>query len=240
MTMIGAPAHEAQPGGADAAPPAPPRRRAGAVAGWIVAAIAVVALAGWAAWAALGASALGGVRVVYDAEPLRCDGSAVHLTSDPWNEEFLQPMAELTPGMSCELRVQVVNGGWVDVTVREVWLEGMGSGNLLGLRVDHVNPNGPEPLSQADETFDAGFEILGGLVVPAGMSQAYTAAIRYDGGAEMVECGSQGWNPVAVRVEALGASRLVQPADEFAIWFFEGDLAECEELGAAGAALSDD
>ncbi|WP_353808987.1 hypothetical protein [Agromyces sp. SYSU T00194] len=206
----------------------------------IIGTLAVAALAAWAIWAGLGASALAGVRVVTDAEPLRCEGSAVHLTSDPWNSEFLQPMAELTPGMTCELRVHVVNGGWTDVTVREISLSGMGSGNVLGLRVEHVSPNGPEQSSRAPDAFDAHFEILGGLVVPAGTSQVFTALVSYDGGAEMVECGSQGWNPVAVRVETSGASRVVRPADEYAIWFFEGDLAECVELGAAAVDLRSD
>lgn len=210
------------PAADDAAPPlpggAPRRRRRGIVIGLVVAALAV------ATWAAISASAVGGVRVTYDAQPLVCEGSEVGVRPSSDNPELLQPVAVLAPGMRCELRIQVINDGWSDVTVATVGLEGLASPNPLALDPAFVNPNGQQ---RVDRDGTALFEIEGGIVVPAAGSATFTAVIDYAGGAAMVSCSGQGWGVAVVTVTALGATREARPAAEDVVWFQEGSLSSC-------------
>lgn len=209
---------------ATAEAPVPKRtRRLGrrAIAGLALAALVLV---GWAAWARVSATAVGGVRVIYDAQPIVCEGSEVGVRPSAENPELLQPVVSLADGMRCELRIQVVNDSWSEVTVTTVGLEGLSSPNPLALEPAFVNPNGQE---RTDDRQTAFFEITGGIVVPAGGSATFTAVIDYGGGAEMVTCASQGWGVAVVTVTALGATREVRPAAEDVIWFQEGSLTSC-------------
>lgn len=215
--------------GADAADPGLQRRsRRNLALGLSALGIVVLGLIGWGAYSVTAQSAVNGISVVYDAQPLRCDGAEVGVVPDPSNIEFLQPVVSLTEGMTCELRVQVLNNGWSEVAVTDVTALGMGTGNVLGLEAQFVNPNG-QTWRDAPEENAAVFEIDGGIVVPVGESSTFTIVFGYGGGASMLACGAQGWNPPRVTVSALGATRDVQPGDENTVWAREGTAAECAE-----------
>ncbi len=130
--------------------------------------------------------------------------------------------------MVCQLRIQVINDGWSDVTVTAVGLLEMGSDNVYGLRAQFVNPNGQEPID-TPEINAALFDIMGGITVPAGAMQSFTAFFDYEGGAQMSECTSAGLRPPVVRVTALGATRDVRTPAEDTIWFQMGGFDECGE-----------
>lgn len=223
---------ESAPPASDIAPTAvtssTDRRRKRVVLAASALALGVLALVAWGSFSALAQSAVGGVRVGYDAQPIRCDGAEVALVPDVANIEFLQPVIALTEGMTCELRVQVVNRGWSDVTVTDVAALGMGADNILGLEAQLVNPNGQER-SEATEENAAVFEIASDLIVTAGESSTFTIVFGYGGGAMLMQCSAQGWNPPLVTVTALGATREVAPGDENTIWAREGTAAECAE-----------
>lgn len=202
--------------------PARPRRRWPVVLGCALLALALVA---WATWSGVSSAAVGGVRVTYDAQPLACEGSELGTMPDAANPAFLQPAVALTPGMRCELKIQVVNDGRSDVTVTDVALLGLGNGNPLGIEAVLVNPNGQ--LRIPNDRGAAIFEIEGGITVPAGTTATFTAVLDYDGGAEMVECSAQGMNIPAVTVTSLGATREVQPPAEDMLWFHAGSFESC-------------
>lgn len=92
--------------------PAPPRARRRPNLGIvIVLALVTVALLAWGIWAAVSSAATSGVRVGYDAQPMVCDGAEVGVVPSTDNPELQQVQVDLTPGMRCELRVQVLNDG---------------------------------------------------------------------------------------------------------------------------------
>lgn len=207
-----------------------PRRHSrsiGAIVATVIAGLGLLALAGWGIWTSVASTAVEGVRVVYDAQPVVCEGAEVGTTSDPESIEFLQPIIDLTPAMTCQLRIQVVNDGWSDVTVTTVGLRNMNVGNPLGIEAMFVNPNGQEMLDNP-ENVDALFDLAGdGIVVAPDEIVTFTAFFGYEGDAQMEQCSSTGWNPPFVTVTAPGATRDVSPSDEFFIWVGMGTEQDC-------------
>ncbi len=73
--------------------------------------IAGVVVVGFIAWLVAIQVLLGSARIVYDAEPVRCDGADVGLypgydADDPdqslyFDEQFHDPLVELSPGAVC-------------------------------------------------------------------------------------------------------------------------------------------
>jgi len=202
---------------------APPSRRAATPVALGIAALVVLAFIAWGVWAAV---ALSGVRVVYDTQPVVCDGAQVGRTAQPEDSEFRQPIIDLTPGMTCELRIHVINDGWVDATVTTVGLRGLGAGNALGLVPRIVNPNGQELREQPDGG-DALFDIMGGITVAPGETATFTALFDYVGGAQLDQCTESGWNPPLVTVTAPGVTRDVSPSAESLIWVRMGAADDC-------------
>lgn len=184
----------------------------------------VLALIGLLTWATLGSTALGGVRVGYDVQPLTCEGTDVGAVPSVENPSLWQPAAELRPGMRCELRIQVVNEGWTAVTVTEITLVGLAQPNALRLEPLLVEPNGT---ASRDIGRDAVFEIEDGVEVAAGATATFVAVISYDGGAEMDGCTWRGWNVPAVTVSSFWRDRRVQPPPEDLVLFLEGSLTDC-------------
>lgn len=200
-----------------------PTRRS-LVAVGIVVLVGLVAGIGW--WAA-SATALNGVRVVYDAAPLRCDGAEVGAMpglSDEdmlFDEQFHTPYVALTPGMQCGLRFHVLNEGWTDVAVDRITLMLFGADAGLELSDVFVNPNGHERVPSADGgELDAHLAVAE-LAIPAGGAQALTAVFSYAGSTRIAECTSIWLNVPVVTVAALGAARDVQPPAEAVIGFHQ-------------------
>lgn len=214
-----------QVGAASESMPVVPRARRRPSPGTVIVLVLLaVALLAWGGWTAVSSAATSGVRIGYDAQPMVCEGSEVGVVPSTDNPELRQVQVDLTPGMRCELRVQVLNDGWSDVTVTTVRLLGLAPGNPLGLELATVNPNGQAVSGDGE---DALADIADGIPVPAGTSTTLTALIDYPGGADMDACSSTGWNPPVVTVTAWGSSRELQPPESDSIWFREGSDTAC-------------
>lgn len=223
-----------------AAPPArgrrsAPRRRAALLALGVLAAVAVV---GVVTWQILAQTALAGVRVVFDADPVRCEGASVGTMPEApvvadgayrddvyFDEEFYEPRVDIAEGMRCALRVHVFNDGWADVAVEAVGVPGMAEGMAWPLRVSHVNPNGQTRLADVD---DAARFAIEGTSVPRGERQAFLIIVEDTGERVAMEECSSFWplHPYVVAA-AGGATREIAPADGAGIWYRMADGSDC-------------
>lgn len=203
-------------------------------------ALAILAVVGVVTWQILAQTAVGGVRVVFDADPVRCEGATVSTTPDPpavlageyredvyFDDEFYEPRVEITDGMSCVLRLQVFNDGWAEVAVDAVGIPGMADRMLWPLQVSHVNPNGQAQLPDVEDA--AQFEIEG-MSIPSGGRQAFLVIVEYTGDrTTMSECSSFRPRPPYIVAAAGGATRAVAPADGIGVWYRMGmsDGSDC-------------
>jgi hypothetical protein len=207
-------------------PSSPPKsKRAGVIIAVVLAAVVVFgSLIAWAVWAAVSQSAIAGVSVGYDSEPVTCTGTTVeHTTLAITGDEYRRPVIILDEDMTCELRIQVVNDGWTDVDIDSLTLTSLWEDNVTGLVPIMVNPNGP---ARTDDEAGARFD-MGTFGVPAGTTQTLTAVLEYNGDASMMQCAGQGWNIPLVTVSAMGAARGIQPPERDAIWVHKGTSEEC-------------
>lgn len=200
-----------------------PRRR-GRAAGPVVAVVAVFAAAVLAGWHLMASAALGPVSLVYDAEPIRCDGAEVGTLPSPANEDFLWPAVALEAGATCELRIQVVNDGPQPVMVDAVTLAKLAPGGVTGLEVSFVDPNAPQ--GEAVD-LDYRFALEGGFPVAAGSIQTFTAVLSFAAAPGYSPCSSTAWPIPTVSVSALGQNRTVPPPTGSQIWFLYGGFEEC-------------
>lgn len=192
---------------------------------WVLAAgIAVVGALAWMAWGAVGSSALDGVSLQYDTEPIRCDGAVVESRRNVESGDFSQASVVMTEGMTCELRIQVANDGWAEVNLESVTLTGLAPDNVLQLDVEFVNPNAQHGVV-AD--FDYVFPMPGGYPVAPGSIETVTAVITYDGGAVLSPCSAQGWRIPTATVTAFGQSRVLASPPHSDIWFSNGSAEDC-------------
>ena len=203
--------------------PTPVTRRSLLAVGILV----LVALVSGVAWWGASATALNGVRVVYDAAPLRCAGAEVGMMPGfededmYFDEQFHVPFVSLTPGMQCALRFHVVNEGWTDVVVDQITLLLFGADAGLELSDVFVNPNGHERVPSADGGELDAHLVVTGLAIPPGGVQELTAVFTYAGSTRIAECTSIWLNVPVVTVAALGAARHVQPPAEAVIGFHQ-------------------
>lgn len=200
-----------------------------------VGAIAVV-VAGWqiAAWTALGA-----VRIVYDARPVVCEGAEVGLqpsgasgevTGDngfAWDETFYSSVLWVEPGMTCAIRFFVVNDGWSEVDAQAVALPGMQEEHVSLVRPTMVNPNGQTRLADTD---DAAVFAIEGMPVPAGEQQAFTVILEANAADAdgYTDCSGFMPTPPEVTVSGLGVQRTVSSPEDSGIWFYAGPREECD------------
>lgn len=212
-----------------------PRRRVLLIAALAVGAIAVV-VAGWqiAAWTALGA-----VRIVYDARPVVCEGAEVGLQPSgasgevagddgfAWDETFYSSVLWVEPGMTCAIRFFVVNDGWSEVDAQAVALPGMQEDHVSLVRPTMVNPNGQTRLADTD---DAAVFAIEGMPVPAGEQRAFTVIVEAN--AEDADgytvCSGFMPTPPQVTVSGLGVQRAVSSPEDSGIWFSAGPRDECD------------
>lgn len=201
---------------------------------WITAGIALVAAAVVVAgWQVAARSAVDGVRIVYDARPTACEGAKVSL--DPpspsdsftgengfaWDEDFYSPVIEVVPGMTCVLRLHVVNDGWSDVEVHSILLPGMDESSNSLVRPTFVNPNGQTRLA---DTEDGAVFAIEGMPVPAGTRQSFAVILEMneeDADAFSPCTGSMPRSPEAT-VSALGVERTVPSPVDAGIWYYAG------------------
>lgn len=209
-------------------------RRVVLITALAVGVIAVV-IAGWqiAAW-----TAVGSVRIVYDARPIVCEGAEV--TLDPsgesdwfgagdvrWDETFYAPVVGVEAGMTCGLRFFVVNDGWANVDAVRVELPGMQEEFVSLVRPTMVNPNGQTRLVDAE---DGAVFAIEGMPVPAAGQQSFTVVLEANPeDADGYEACS-GFIPRAPRVtvSALGVERTVASPEDAAIGYYSGARAGCD------------
>ncbi len=206
----------------------------------IVAAVVVGAiLVGVIGWQIAARSAVGGVRIVYDARPLVCEGAEVGLepadSSDEYvgengfavDEQFYAPVVGVVPGMTCALRLHVVNDGWSDVEVRTVGLPSMDESRLSLVRPMFVNPNGQERLA---DTEGAAVFAIEGMTIPAHGSQAFTVMLEADeADADSYEpCSGELPRSPEVTIAALGVDQTVASPADFGVWYYDGPRSGCE------------
>lgn len=200
-----------------------------------IAVVFLLAAVAAGSWHLVAQSALSGVRVTYDAEPVRCEGAEVGVFPDlepdgeysedfPWelyfDDQFRGPLVNVAPGMTCALRVQVVNDGWADVTVTRIDLRFFGEVAGLAVAPVLVNPNGVGPHGTADgSNIDASFDIDGGITVPGGATQTFTAVFEYRDNPAMGVCGATTVNVPVVTFDSVGQARSASPSDDQAISF---------------------
>ena len=179
------------------------------------------------------------MRIVYDARPVVCEGAEVGLepagSSDEFvggngfagDEVFYAPVVGVVAGMSCGLRLHVVNDGWSDVEVRTVELPSMDESHLSLVRPIFVNPNGQARLA---DTEDAAVFAIEGMTIPARGSQAFTVMLEVD------EADSDSYEPCSgssprspeVTVAALGVDQTVASPADFDLWYDDGPRSACE------------
>ncbi|WP_405374512.1 MULTISPECIES: hypothetical protein [unclassified Microbacterium] len=220
--------------------PTPVRRRRRRVA-LIGAIIVVAALTGLAVWQVVAQTAVGGIRIVYDAAPVRCVGGAV--STDPgvdapvspddpdpgvyFDDEFQNLRVDLVGGVTCGIRMHVTNDGWTDVEITTIGVPGMAADALWPVRAVMVTPNGQTRLDDADR--DARFSIEG-ISVAAGERASFTVIVEYDGSksANMSSCSS--WTPAApyALVSAAGVEKTVMSPEEFTVQYRAGTADDCD------------
>ena len=200
-----------------------------------IAILFLLAAVGAGIWHLVAQSALAGVRVTYDAEPVRCQGAEVGVFPDlvpdgeypddyPWelyfDDQFRTPLVNVAPGMTCALRIQVINDGWADATVSRIDLRFFGEIAGLAVAPVLVNPNGVGPHDTPDgSNIDASFDIEGGIPVPSGATQTFTAVFEYRQNPAMGECGATTVNVPVVTFDSMGQARSASPSDDQAISF---------------------
>ncbi|MHC2997706.1 hypothetical protein [Microbacterium sp. HJ5] len=206
----------------DTPTPSAPRRRVGWRA--TVIALAGLAAAGCVAWQLVAGAALGGVTVLYDAQPITCTGAEVGVMPAAIHDEFLSQVVQLKHGARCELRIQVMNDGWAEVQIDAVTLRMLAAGNATDLEVPFVNPNGSAGVVEGQ---DVVFALQGPLVVGAGELQTLEAPLVYGGDPHHMECTSTSWSIPAVTVSSHGQTRVLEPPAHSAFAFLFGDVEEC-------------
>lgn len=141
----------------------------------VVVVLAVVAVAGWVA---VGAYRAGQVRVALDAGALACDNATVELREVPsgYGPDGVAPVAGITEGMRCMLRVRVENrsGGTVRVHGLSVPFLGPHGGPAVQARM--LNLYGVEPLPGQ---IDAVFELDRPVEIAAGDGERFEVHISY-------------------------------------------------------------
>lgn len=159
---------------------------------------AVVALVGWQV---VVQSALAGVRVVYDALPVACEGGEVGLAPAIANDDlggadgffFDEQMhhiaIDVQPDLDCGIRVHVVNDGWATVGISEATLPGLGeSVNSLVVPVS-VSPN---PLGGPIDREGDAVLLMDGLLVAPDTSQVLVFRVQSNPSDDdaFTECGA--------------------------------------------------
>ena len=207
----------AEPDIRPAGPAARPARRRF----WVVAAAGLLAVLAIAAVLA-SRSAVDGVIVYQDAEPLVCEGEEVFPYSQDDAAGLAVPTVVLAEGMGCTLRVHLRNEGWADVTIDAVRLAMMGDFAQVDLDPVSVRPNGSSPRTVDDD--DALVPLTEVHLAP-GQTMLLESRFRYGGDAVLDDCSSLSWSPTIVEFSAFGASRAVNaPLD---VRFALQDPREC-------------
>jgi hypothetical protein len=202
---------------------------------WIAASVGAAAML-VLAWQVAALSAVGGVRVAYDAMPVVCEGAEV--TLDPpvpdaqdagqagYSEEFHSPVVGVMPGMTCGLRLHVINDGWTDVDLSELVLPGMQEEFASPVRPRIVTPNGQVRLPDRDDA--AAFDIEG-LPLPAGTRQTLTVILDTDEADVDLYGPCSGVTPRGpqVVVSALGTVRAVDAPAEADVSYLNGSQDDC-------------
>ena len=196
-----------------------------------------VVVVGFVAWLVAIQVLLGSVRIAYDAEPVRCDGAEVGLypgydEDDPgqslyFDEQFHDPLVELSPGGVCGIRMHVVNDGWADVVVEKVGMPMMDQTLSGPLDAVMVNPNGQTRLPDTENSA-AEFLLEGPIVVPAGATQSFVVVVEDSGDyAALGECTFvRTPGPYAV-LTAATFTRQVDSAPTDGFWYFRSGDEEC-------------
>lgn len=184
----------------------------------------IVLVVGFAGWLAIAASALGGISVEYDAQPLSCDGTEVGTIPSVEDEDSRDLAVVVTDGATCELKFRVINDGWAEVSVDAVTARGLAPGNPAGAVVSFVNPN-----AQFGEAVDGDyrFAVEGLITVPAGAVQTFSIVYTFAGAPRIGRCSASGWSIPAATVTALGRSRTVESSPHSLVMFEVGGLEEC-------------
>jgi len=111
--------------------------RVSAILGAVGALITIVVLA---VFVVPRSAVAGGVTIVTDGEPLRCEGTEVVLSEADDSDSFRMPLAVMKPEMDCRLRFFVVNDSGNDVTIDRITMPGLGPGGGSGAEITHLNP----------------------------------------------------------------------------------------------------
>lgn len=199
-----------------------PSRKTRTRTGLIV--VGIVLVAAITGWLAIAASALGGVSVEYDAQPLSCDGADVGTTPSIEDEESSDVAVVVTDGATCELKFQVINDGSADVSVEAVTARNFAPGNPAGAVVSYINPNAP--LGEAVEQ-DYRFALEGPITVPAGAVQTFSIVFTFADEPRIGRCSASGWPIPAATVTAWGQSRTVESSPHSLVMFQVGGFDEC-------------
>lgn len=219
-------AQEPTVGGAEPSNRRPARRVVRGVA--LVAVIGVVV--GLLTWQILAQTALGGVRMVFDAAPVRCENGSVGLTPDPpeiaegafredvyFDDAFYEPVVDIGEGTRCALRLQVINHGWADVEVTTIGVPGMAQRMEWPVVARHANPNGQNRLPDREDSAEFAIE---GIAVPSGATQIFTVIVEYAGAeGTMTQCSSFRPMPPYAEIAAGGMTARVAPGGEVGIWY---------------------
>lgn len=199
--------------------PSPSRRRALA---WAL--VGSVLIGGPLIWHLVASQTLDEVGLVYDQEPIACDGATVESRPSSDNPNFVHASVVLTEGMSCRLRMHVANRSGSPVVVEDVTLLGLAPGNVLQIDVQFVNPNGQHG---EGVDFDYRFPLTGGIAVAPGAIETLEAVLSYEGGTALSECTAQGWRIPSITVSALGQSRVLESPPNSEVFFSVGSVADC-------------
>jgi len=140
----------------------------------LAAAAAVLAVAA-IGWLLLGDRTSVDVTVVFDAQPVRCDGTTIRL--DEQDDGFRQHIVELRPEMDCRLRFFVANNGSDSITVERIEFPFLGPDAGSGALAHALNPtyNSADPVAPA---LDAGWIVND--VVEAQQRIFYEAFVVHD------------------------------------------------------------
>lgn len=207
---------------------------------WLIAAAAalVVLAVAAAGWQIVARSAVGSVRIAYDARPIVCEGGEATVSPDPsglsgpdafaFDEETYQWSVGVVPGMTCGLRFHVVNDGTIDAAVSEVVLPGLGEEMATLMRPASVNPNGQVRLADTDG--DAVFEISGGIGVAGGTSETFIVILEDEPADADLYSACGGYAPPGpkVVVGALGVTRDIAAPPEGDILYIDGSTGDCD------------
>lgn len=194
---------------------------------WLVLGIIAVLALGWFVTAQ---SAVRGVTVFQDAQPVVCTSVPVTSTdtplldAEPGTADAHLPTVVLQPGQQCTFRLYVLNEGWATVEIDGVHLPLLGDGSALGITQVSALLNPAADLHNDEPQMDA-FAGIQGVSVPPGSSQLVEVRFAYDGGAQLGQCGAVTASPLSVQVSALGAT--ATPTSAMPIIYHRGDPADC-------------